>query len=60
MHWIYDLENDPGEIVNRSTDPLCKTELARLRHRMVDWMDRTGDRLLNPFTRPSLLEGRSG
>jgi hypothetical protein len=34
-------------------------ELARLRKRLVAWMDEIGDRLLNPWTRASLLEGRS-
>lgn len=55
---LYDLVADPHELHNRAADPAVSDELARLRRRLVAWMDRTGDRMLNAWTRPQLLEGR--
>ena len=55
---LYDLQADPGELHNRATDLACAPELERLRHRMVEWMEETGDRLLNGWTRAQLIEGR--
>ncbi|OUC08727.1 hypothetical protein RY27_07225 [Litorilinea aerophila] len=52
---LYDLEADPGEIHNRAADPACRQELARLRGRLLAWMEATGDRLLNPWTRRQLV-----
>lgn len=54
---LYDLQMDPGEIHNRACDPSCESELARLRHRLVAWMEQTHDPLLNGWTRRQLLEG---
>lgn len=54
---LYDLATDPAELVNRATDPACADELARLRARCVAWMEQTGDRLLNGWTRNQLLSG---
>jgi arylsulfatase A-like enzyme len=54
---LYDLQSDPGELHNLATDPQCKAELARLRHRLVAWMEETHDKLLNQWTRMQLLEG---
>jgi arylsulfatase A-like enzyme len=56
---LYDLDADPAEVHNLATAPAHAAELARLRNRLVAWMDKIGDRLLNPWTRTSLLEGRS-
>jgi arylsulfatase A-like enzyme len=55
---LYDLEADPGEIVNRAGDGACADELARLRARLVAWMQQTRDPLLNTWTRGQLLHGR--
>ncbi len=55
---LYDLENDPGELRNRAFDERVTGELSRLRGRLVAWMEETGDRLLNPWTRTQLAEGR--
>jgi arylsulfatase A-like enzyme len=55
---LYDLEADPGELHNLARDPGAGEELRRLRHRLVEWMHGTGDRLLNQWTRTQLLEGR--
>ena len=37
---LYDLAADPGEITNRATDPACSSELARLRGRMLAWLEK--------------------
>ncbi|MBI5723085.1 MAG: sulfatase-like hydrolase/transferase [Planctomycetes bacterium] len=55
---FYDLEEDPGEIINRISAPDCRAEIARLRKRLVAWMEATGDTLLNSMTRTQLEEGR--
>ena len=55
---FYDLESDPAELHNRATDPACRDEIARLRHRLVDWMEVAQDALLNRWTRTQLIEGR--
>ena len=54
---LYDLESDPAELRNCAIDPACAAELARLRKRLVAWMEQTHDRLLNGWTRAQLLEG---
>jgi len=54
---LYDIETDPGELHNLATDPRYADELARLRERLVAWMEQTNDRLLNQWTRPQILEG---
>jgi arylsulfatase A-like enzyme len=55
---LYDLARDPGELHNRATDPTAAAELARLRARLVAWMEEIGDPLLNGWTRRQLLEGQ--
>jgi arylsulfatase A-like enzyme len=55
---LYDLCADPGELHNLAAAPSYGDELRRLRHRLVAWMEETGDRLLNGWTRAQLLEGR--
>ena len=54
---LYDLPDDPGELHNRALDPACAAVLARLRRRLVGWMEETDDLLLNAWTRTQLLEG---
>jgi len=54
---LYDLEADPGEVRNRATDPACRDELARLRRRLVAWMEEIKDPLNNRWIRTQLLEG---
>ncbi len=51
---LYDLDADPAELTNRIDDPAAGGELARLRHRMIEWCESIDDPLLNPFTRPQL------
>ena len=55
---LYDLQVDPGELHNLAAEPGYGGELERLRHRLVAWMEETGDRLLNGWTRTQLIEGR--
>lgn len=54
---LYDLENDPGEIHNLAYTPGAANELARLRGRMVAWMEEIKDPLLNEWTRRAILAG---
>ena len=56
---LYDLEDDPGELVNRATDAAYATVLSEKRARLVEWMEETEDPLLNGWTRRQLLEGLS-
>ena len=55
---LYDLESDPAELTNRIGDTSCAEEIQQLRHSLIDWMEKTGDRLLNGWTRNTLLSGR--
>jgi arylsulfatase A-like enzyme len=55
---LYDLASDPGELRNLATQADHSEELARLRRRLVGWMEQTRDRLLNTWTRVQLLENR--
>ncbi|MBL4701482.1 MAG: sulfatase-like hydrolase/transferase, partial [Phycisphaeraceae bacterium] len=48
-HELYFLPDDPGELNNRIDDPTAKQELARLRQRMIHWMESIKDPLLNPW-----------
>lgn len=56
---LYDLKHDPAELNNRSAEPSLRPLKTEFQARLVHWMERTGDRLLNNWTREQLLEGRS-
>ena len=56
---LYDLDTDPGELTNLATSPEHRGELARLRGRLVAWMEQIGDPLLNGWTRVVLEKGLS-
>lgn len=53
---LYDLQDDPGEMVNLAVDRRYEAELNRLRRAMYDWGVRIGDpklvRNLRPFAEP--------
>ena len=53
---MYDLQDDPGEMVNLAVDRRYEAELNRLRRAMYDWGVRIGDpklvRNLRPFAEP--------
>lgn len=55
---LYDLELDPGEIHNLATEPAAADELARLRRRMLAWMEDARDPLLNEWIRSTLENNR--
>ncbi len=55
---LYDLLNDPGELTNLAADPIYGAEAVRLRQRVLMWMEKTGDRLLNPWIRQQLIHGQ--
>jgi arylsulfatase A-like enzyme len=48
---LYDLDADPGELTNLADDAAYADELARLRGRLVAWMEETDDAMLNGWTR---------
>lgn len=48
---LYDLQNDPGEMVNRIGDPAYDAVIERLWTELVAWQRRTGDEL--PLQNPS-------
>lgn len=52
---LYDLHADPGELVNVASHPEARDELMRLRARLVAWMERLKDPMLNEFTRVQLM-----
>lgn len=54
---LYDLANDPGEIVNLATATGHAAELARLRRRLLAWMEAARDPILNQWTRGQLESG---
>jgi arylsulfatase A-like enzyme len=56
---LYDMVGDPYELTNRAGDPSCADELARLRLRLVDWMQETNDPLCNEWILTQLREGLS-
>ena len=49
---FYDVEADPDCLVNLLYDPKYKNEIKKLRQRLEDWMEDTGDHAL------VALEGR--
>ena len=40
---LYDLDADPGELVNRAEDPACREVLREMQARLLGWNDATGD-----------------
>ena len=55
---LYDLETDPGELVNRATDPACQERIAAMRKRLHEWMVETGDPLNNGWIKNQLLNNK--
>jgi len=43
---LYDLENDPNELTNLSSDPAYYKTVSEMRTKLNDWMERTNDPLL--------------
>lgn len=54
---LYDLERDPGELINRIDDPSCAGELRELRQRLYAWMESIGDPMTNGWTQRQLIDG---
>lgn len=52
---LYDLVNDPGELINLGANLAYAAEGHRLRQRILAWMEETHDRLLNPWVRGQLV-----
>jgi arylsulfatase A-like enzyme len=51
---LYNLEQDPGEIINLAAHPNHRSDLQRMRLRLLAWMGQTKDRALNYWTRGQL------
>jgi arylsulfatase A-like enzyme len=43
---LYNLQNDPGEMINLAFDPKYKTELDNCRTQLIDWAKRNNDPFL--------------
>jgi arylsulfatase A-like enzyme len=56
---LYDLERDPGEFHNLSSDPGHEAVLNDLMRRLSDWMHDTYDYLPPAFARPGEPAGRN-
>ncbi len=54
---LYNIEKDPGELINRAKDTECRTIAEDLRLRLLDWMVSIHDPLLNQWTRTQLQDG---
>jgi len=54
---LYDLASDPGEITNLAAQSVYAPEVARLRLRLLHWMEQTQDPMLNSWIRQQLVEG---
>jgi len=50
---LYDLDNDPNELINVITEPDFAAEKTRLRARLLRWMQETDDPLLVAFQQPT-------
>jgi arylsulfatase A-like enzyme len=40
---LYDLQEDPAELVNRAADPACSDVLQEMKARLIGWNDATND-----------------
>ncbi|MCC6681452.1 MAG: sulfatase-like hydrolase/transferase [Phycisphaeraceae bacterium] len=53
---LYDLQKDPGELINIAGQAEHRAQLIRLRQRLIEWMESIGDPMCNPWTRGWLTE----
>ncbi len=51
---LYNLDEDPGEINNLATNDDYRRDLQQMRAKLLAWMEKTGDRILNSWTRRQL------
>lgn len=51
---LYDLVHDPGELHNRAQVAECRPVLAEMRQRLVRWLEKIHDPLLNTWTKNQL------
>ena len=52
---LYNVEQDPGELVNQAGNLAHRVERQRMRLKLLAWMERTKDRVLNLWTRRQLM-----
>jgi arylsulfatase A-like enzyme len=55
---LYDLENDPWELENKANNVQFQEILALKRKRLAEWLQETGDPILNVWTNNHLSYGR--
>jgi arylsulfatase A-like enzyme len=55
---LYNLEDDPFELENLASNSSSSCEISIMRKRLLEWMKKTGDKLLNDWIKNQLLEGR--
>ncbi len=55
---LYDFANDPDALENLAGDATHREELDRLRRRLLEWMERTGDPALAAFRQRDSTEAR--
>lgn len=53
---LYDLQNDPNEVVNLATDPAYKKQLAEMQGALAGWIEDTGDKGQYPRSKESIRE----
>ena len=53
---LYDLENDPDEVVNLAEDPARAGVLNEMREALAGWIEDTGDRGRYPRSRAAMDE----
>ena len=53
---LYNVEQDPGEITNLAAHPDHTAELQQMKLKLLGWMERTKDRVLNLWTRRQLTD----
>jgi arylsulfatase A-like enzyme len=52
---LYNVEQDPGELVNQVGNLAHRVDRQRMRLKLLAWMERTKDRVLNLWTRRQLM-----
>jgi hypothetical protein len=53
---LYDLENDPNEVVSLAADPAYKEQLVKMRSTLAGWIEDTGDKGQYPRSKESIRE----
>jgi arylsulfatase A-like enzyme len=52
---LFDMENDPGEMVNLAVESRYETILQQHRDLLADWIEKTDDRFIRHYAHPDQL-----